>query len=931
MADEMRCPNCGESNPPEAERCRFCSEPLTPGAAGETADWLSSLRSGDWEETAGKSPEGEEPPTENEIPDWLARVRARNQSESAADEPAFGLPGDSDEPASDGGLDWLQNLSQVPSGADDWLSNLSEKPSESESSEPTGEVPAPLESPSFEAAQVQQPGDETPAAEGAGDDWLAQLSSADFAQAQPEGGESEFTFAPETGLESPVPGAPEGENEMADWFAQLDQPADQGAASERAPQEEGAQPDWMGQPAGEQAGEPESAEPEQPAEVPAWLADFTASQPSQDEAPQAAETTGAELPDWLAGAATEEPEAAPSSAEASAELPDWLKTGGDEPLASAAETSAIPDFSALEELGSPLEEPGEPLEGEGISPFGSEELAFEPPSTPGDTEREPGEEMAPAGELAALLGLTGLAAAGEEEKAEPAEETPEWLHTGAEEAGEAPTPAEAEVPDWLKNFSQAAEPASLDLSAPLPEAPEPFVDDEAPDWLSNIQPPETEAAEPSVPALIEEPDTTSPEELKVPFQVELPEWLDQQPPADLSTPAAELPAEEAAEELEKAELPTWVEDLRPLEAVIPGDVRKDSSESVIEKAGPLAGLRGVLQSEDLSTGYRKPPVYSARLRVSERQRSQAAILENLLAMETAPKAVPAEPSRAPAMILRVVIALLLILSLLTMLLPDFRLVDPPAVYPSNVSALYDGIEGLPAESAVLLAVDYEPGLSTEMRYAANAVIEHLMVKNARLLVVSTVPTGPVLAEQLLTEVQLRRPGYSLADRTVNLGYLPGGTTSLLEFAHNPQGAAPAALDTPLTGLPAWDHLAAQGLSGLADFAMVIVLTDSPETGRAWIEQVQPVLSGVPLSMVTSAQAGPLLLPYYDSGQVQGMTSGLQGGVLYEQKSGRVNLANRFWGTFQSGSLAGFLLLVIGGIISAVLGSPGRKPAQKGKA
>jgi hypothetical protein len=274
---------------------------------------------------------------------------------------------------------------------------------------------------------------------------------------------------------------------------------------------------------------------------------------------------------------------------------------------------------------------------------------------------------------------------------------------------------------------------------------------------------------------------------------------------------------------------------------------------------------------------------------------------------------------------------LLILPLLTMLLPDFRLIEVPAAVPPGMAALYESVERLPTDAAVLLAFDYEPGLSGEMRYAANSVIEHLMVKNARLAIVSTVPTGPVLAEDLLAEVHNRRPDYSLADRTVNLGYLPGGTTSLLEFAQNPRSAAPSAIDTPLTGTLAWDYPAVAGLGGLNDFALVIVITDSPETGRTWVEQVQPMLGSVPLAMVTSAQAGPMLQPYYASGQIQGMAVGLQGGALYEQKSGRVNLANRFWGSYQTGMLAGVLLLIIGGIISGVLGLSNRKPAQKGKA
>ena len=45
-------------------------------------------------------------------------------------------------------------------------------------------------------------------------------------------------------------------------------------------------------------------------------------------------------------------------------------------------------------------------------------------------------------------------------------------------------------------------------------------------------------------------------------------------------------------------------------------------------------------------------------------------------------------------------------------------------------------------------------------------------------------------------------------------------------------------------------------------------------------------------MVSSAQAAPLLLPYYNSGQVQGILSGITGAAGYEamtQSSGTASL------------------------------------------
>lgn len=189
-----------------------------------------------------------------------------------------------------------------------------------------------------------------------------------------------------------------------------------------------------------------------------------------------------------------------------------------------------------------------------------------------------------------------------------------------------------------------------------------------------------------------------------------------------------------------------------------------------------------------------------------------------------------------------------------------------------------------------------------------------MSRNVRMVVVSTVPSGPALAQTLLAEAAQRQAGYNLATSTVNLGYIPGGSISLLEFARQPQLAAPVTL----FGEPAWQNPILSNIQGLQDFAEIIVLTDSPENGRAWVEQVQPALGGVPLLMVASAQAAPMLQPYVQSGQINGMVSGLLGGLMYGQQSGLPNnpILNVF-SSYQIGVLLAFGLVLAGGLISGI--------------
>ena len=79
----------------------------------------------------------------------------------------------------------------------------------------------------------------------------------------------------------------------------------------------------------------------------------------------------------------------------------------------------------------------------------------------------------------------------------------------------------------------------------------------------------------------------------------------------------------------------------------------------IEKSGPLAGLRGILRSEDLVTQYQKPPAYSVKLRVSEPQTSRASLLETVVGAETKGQGVPSESQGAPHLVVRIATGLAL--------------------------------------------------------------------------------------------------------------------------------------------------------------------------------------------------------------------------------------------------------------------------------
>ncbi|PJH76493.1 MAG: hypothetical protein CO064_00970, partial [Anaerolineae bacterium CG_4_9_14_0_8_um_filter_58_9] len=235
---------------------------------------------------------------------------------------------------------------------------------------------------------------------------------------------------------------------------------------------------------------------------------------------------------------------------------------------------------------------------------------------------------------------------------------------------------------------------------------------------------------------------------------------------------------------------------------------------------------------------------------------------------------------------------------------------PGTVYPSELSTTRELVNGLRANPPVLLVFDYEPALSGELEAAAAPVIEHLLFKGPRLAILSTSPTGPILADSFMKRIPAP-PEY------VNLGYLAGGPAGVLGFAEDP----PAAATYTLEGAPAWQTPTLQGLQNLSDFAAVIILTDNADTGRTWIEQAGQYLNSTPMIMVISAQVEPMIRPYYDSGQIKGLVTGLAGGKAYEQANEQafqgVGLARRYWDSFSAGLFLVEVMILVGGVWSAI--------------
>lgn len=65
-------------------------------------------------------------------------------------------------------------------------------------------------------------------------------------------------------------------------------------------------------------------------------------------------------------------------------------------------------------------------------------------------------------------------------------------------------------------------------------------------------------------------------------------------------------------------------------------------------------------------------------------------------------------------------------------------------------------------------------------------------------------------------------------------------------------------------------------------------------------------------VISSAQAGPMLMPYFHSGQVNGLISGLNGAAAAElANQGLPGYIRRYWDAYSLGIIMASLLMTLG--------------------
>jgi hypothetical protein len=455
-----------------------------------------------------------------------------------------------------------------------------------------------------------------------------------------------------------------------------------------------------------------------------------------------------------------------------------------------------------------------------------------------------------------------------------------------------------DTPDWLTTFKNEAE--TLPASTPEAEKEVPF--DAPPAFTANAQAGENEDN----------------------LFTEMPDWLS----SAMDLPDSPTPITNT-DAIAPGELPSWVQAMRPVDAA-PSTLSSSlsfSSDQTLEARGALAGLQGVLPLVPGFTPTSKPKPYSIRLQASEEQQSQAELLEQILAAETAPVPIASFSALRASSGLRWFIFIVIFMAVLAGLMLGTPIFSLPLGVPREIGRAMEISRSLPQGAPVLVAFDFEAARVGEMEAAAAPFFDQMILNShPNLTFISTSQTGSLLAERFVAGPladHYKNSGFNY----LNLGYLPGGQLGIRAFALNPRGTNP--LDIYLQ--PAWSSTPNELTSLPQLFMAMILVTDNADAARAWIEQTESARENLPVVVITSAQAAPMIQPYFESQQVRGMVAGLYGGAVFEQNnSDTIKTARNYWDAYSLGMLLAMSLVLGGGLWNLILGLRDRASAREAK-
>lgn len=216
-----------------------------------------------------------------------------------------------------------------------------------------------------------------------------------------------------------------------------------------------------------------------------------------------------------------------------------------------------------------------------------------------------------------------------------------------------------------------------------------------------------------------------------------------------------------------------------------------------------------------------------------------------------------------------------------LVLPFFMQFELEVPVSPEVRAVYDQLEKLKPGAKILAAYDYDPPSAPELQPMADAFIKYCFKRNLRVIIMGLWPQGPQQADQSIEAAFEADP--SMRDKIqygvdyVNLGFQSGNEFVILRMGESFKAMFPADIyGTPYDSIPIMKNV--KNFSNV-DYCMNFS-AGKPGT-QEWVQGAVDRF-GLRLSAGNTAVQAPMIYPYLQAGQLDGLMGGMAGAAEFEK-------------------------------------------------
>ena len=343
---------------------------------------------------------------------------------------------------------------------------------------------------------------------------------------------------------------------------------------------------------------------------------------------------------------------------------------------------------------------------------------------------------------------------------------------------------------------------------------------------------------------------------------------------------SEEQAAEVTEKVEKIEeLDSSQEDVPDTEKISSEDISQDDEESdpiEVEEEQTLveeqidsdevseseeeaeeakeSSLSEVDEEEESQPEAETTEEFLADLILLRNQRERAQVLSNIIEQEGRRTLSVLHEKKRQSKLGRLILALLLIAGIvIALILGPAQGISMPE---SPSAALFsEKLSQLKSGDSVLVILDYQAASSTEIEALTKPIMKTLREKEVDIRLVTAQPNNLWLAGALFDE-DANMP---------EVEFVPGGILGYLAFG---LGTKPDWGATPI------EKLVSDGRGMFSKSDHILLVSDSFEFLRSWLEQIAPWHADVPVVAISTGTNNAVLLPYFESNQLRGYLAGL---------------------------------------------------------